>query len=126
MSWRDQLRPGSFRGAPFRIQGNDGEGGRRGALHEFPERDEPWFEDLGRAARRWTIEAIVIGENYLADLDALVAACEEKGPGTLVHPYRGTLWAEHRRALRELPALVEAAIAQGQEPSAVPYPAAPG
>lgn len=90
MSWRDQMRPGSFRGAAFRIRSADGEGGRRGEHHEFPERDTPWFEDMGRAARRWTIEAIVIGSDYMAARDALIAACEAKGPGTLVHPFLGT------------------------------------
>ena len=35
------------------------------------------------------------------------------------------LWAEHRKALRDLPALVQAAIESGQDPAAVPYPPAP-
>jgi prophage DNA circulation protein len=90
MSWRDQMRPGSFRGAAFAIRLGDGEGGRRGEHHEFPGRDTPWFEDLGRAARRWTIEAIVIGRDYMADRDALIVACDAKGAGSLVHPFLGT------------------------------------
>lgn len=91
MSWRDSLRPGSFRGVPFRIQTGEGEGGRRGELHEYPERDTPWFEDLGRKARRWTVEAVVLGADYMAGRDALIDACEAKGSGTLVHPYYGEL-----------------------------------
>ena len=93
MSWRDQLRPGSFRGAAFKVQSSDGEGGRRGELHSFPDRDEPWFEDLGRGPRRWSIEAIVIGADYMREREALIDACEARGSGTLVHPWRGTLTA---------------------------------
>jgi prophage DNA circulation protein len=91
MSWRDDLRPGSFRGVAFRVREHEAEGGRRGELHEFPDRDDPWFEDLGRSARRWSVEAIVIGADYMPARDALAAACEARGPGTLVHPFLGTL-----------------------------------
>lgn len=91
MSWRDSLRPGSFRGAVFAVQASDTEGGRRGELHEYPERDKPWFEDLGRKAKRWTIEAIVVGADYMAKRDALDRACEERGAGTLIHPFLGEI-----------------------------------
>lgn len=91
MGWRDNLRPGSFRGVRFLIQTGEKEGGRRGELHEFPERDTPWFEDLGRRARRWTVEAVVLGADYMTARDALEAACEAAGAGTLVHPFLGEL-----------------------------------
>jgi len=91
MSWRQSLRPGSFRGAPFKIQVGEGEGGRRGELHEFPERDQPYFEDLGRAARRYAIEAILVGADYMEARDRLLSACEAAGAGTLVHPFLGSL-----------------------------------
>ena len=35
------------------------------------------------------------------------------------------LWAEHRKALRDLPSMVEAAVAAGQHPATIPYPSAP-
>lgn len=90
MSWRDQLRPGSFRGAAFLIKHHDLQVGRRIALHQYPLRDTPWAEDLGRRAREFSIECFVLGPNYMAARDALIAALEKKGPGTLVHPYYGT------------------------------------
>lgn len=89
MGWRDTLQAGSFRGAPFEVDSHDHQFGRRQETHEYPLRDQPWSEDLGRQARRWTIECLVLGENYVAQRDALIEATEAEGPGTLVHPYLG-------------------------------------
>ncbi|WP_066667337.1 MULTISPECIES: DNA circularization protein [unclassified Sphingomonas] len=91
MSWRDDYRPGSFRGVPFRTQAAERQGGRRGVTHEFPGRDTPWTEDLGRRARRYTLDCFVAGDDYFGARDALEAALEAPGPGTLIHPYVGTL-----------------------------------
>lgn len=90
MSWREQLRPGSFRGAPFLIEHHSLEVGRRIALHQYPLRDTPWAEDLGRRARQFRVECFVLGPDYMAARDALIAALEAPGSGTLVHPYFGT------------------------------------
>lgn len=91
MGWRDQLRSGSFRGVPFLIEGHERAGGRRAEIHEFPQRDEPYSEDLGRAAHRYSVNCYVLGPNYMADRDALLAAAEAEGSGTLIHPYLGSL-----------------------------------
>jgi prophage DNA circulation protein len=93
MSWTDRFKEGSFRGAPFLIEEAPSTFGRRNQVHEYPQRDTPWTEDLGRAARRWSIECIVIGADYDVARDALIAAMEAKGPGTLIHPYLGTVTA---------------------------------
>ncbi|MGH6714751.1 MAG: DNA circularization protein [Bradyrhizobium sp.] len=90
MSWRDQLRAGSFRGAQFLIKSADTGVGRRINLVQYPLRDLPWGEDLGRRARRFRVECIVLGPDYMAARDALIAALEAEGAGTLVHPYLGT------------------------------------
>lgn len=91
--WRQQLQPGSFRGVPFFIDAANSQVGRRTVLHEYPLRDDPFPEDMGRKAREFTIEAIVIGPDYFKARDALEAALQMPGPGTLVHPYRGTMEA---------------------------------
>lgn len=91
MTWRTRMQPASFRGAGFLVEGHDGEVGRRLAVHEYPERDLPYAEDLGRKARVFKITGLVIGPDYMAARDALLAACEQPGPGTLVHPYHGTM-----------------------------------
>lgn len=96
MSWRGSLRKASFRGVEFLVDGVDGQFGRRTVTHEYPLRDKPYVEDLGRKARAFTIEAYVLatpanGLNYMPARDALIAALEQAGPGVLIHPYLGEL-----------------------------------
>lgn len=91
MSWRDDYQPGSFRGVPFRTESHERSGGRRVAVHEFPGRDEPVNEDLGRRARQFTIDCHVIGADYRTGRDALLDAIEANGPGLLVHPWHGRM-----------------------------------
>ncbi|HEV7286025.1 MAG TPA: DNA circularization N-terminal domain-containing protein, partial [Kaistia sp.] len=91
MAWRDQLRPASFRGVPFHVDDDDLSAGRRVQIHEYPQRDKPYAEDLGRATRRITVVGYLIGPDYMAARDRLLAAVEEAGPGELVHPQFGAL-----------------------------------
>ena len=92
--WRANLQPASFRGAGFHVDVGAKASGRRPVLHEFPKKDVPYAEDMGRKARSFTITAYVIsGPNtadYRAQRDALEAALESDGPGLLIHPTRGT------------------------------------
>lgn len=89
--WRDKLRDASFRGVPFSVEDDEGEFGRRVQVHEYPNRDKPFTEDLGRAARRLTINAYLVGSDYSDQRDRLIAAIETPGPGTLVHPHYGEM-----------------------------------
>lgn len=89
MAWRERLLDASFRGAPFKVDGHEHEFGRRVEVHEYPQRDKPWAEDLGLASRRFRIDAYVIGPDYDRARDALAAALDAEGPGELVHPWLG-------------------------------------
>lgn len=91
MSWRDRLQQASFRGARFHVMDHDTAGGRRVANHEYPQRDKPYTEDLGRKQRQYTLTALVIGEHYMAARDNLIRELEKPGAGTLVHPWLGRL-----------------------------------
>lgn len=91
MAWRDDLRPGSFRDVPFHIEAADQQGGRRQVVHEFPQRDDPFVEDLGLRPHGFTLDCLVLGADYMTARDALIAALDAAGSGTLVHPYRGAL-----------------------------------
>lgn len=91
MAWKDQLRPASFRQVAFHVDSDDMTAGRRVQVFEYPQRDKPFAEDLGRAAREINITGYVIGADYMAGRDALLAALEAPGPGTLVHPWYGSL-----------------------------------
>lgn len=84
--WRDKLKPASFRGASFKVDTDIRRGGRRVVLHQYPKRDDPYAEDLGRSARRFVVQGYLIGPEYLVLRDILIAALEEAGPGTLKLP----------------------------------------
>lgn len=88
--WRKQLRPGSFRDVPFFVKSAQTQVGRRVAIHEYPQRDEAYPEDLGLKADAFTVDVLVIGPDYFKARDALIEALKKAGPGVLVHPYYGT------------------------------------
>lgn len=90
-AWRKQLQRASFRGVPFYVRSADTEEGRRGVLHEYPLRDEPFVEDMGRKAGEFSLEAFVIGDDYFKARDALRDALKKPGVGELVHPTLGRL-----------------------------------
>lgn len=89
--WRSRLQAASFRGVPFEVEDEESEFGRRVQVHEYPKRDKPFTEDLGRATRRIQINAYLIGEDYMEKRDRLIAAIETEGAATLVHPWYGEM-----------------------------------
>lgn len=94
MAWRDNLQldgKGSFRKIEFYVDSVESTIGRRTSLHEFPGSDHVEVEDLGRATRRFTFNAYVLGPDYMDARDKLRSAFENPGPGPLVHPYWGKM-----------------------------------
>lgn len=87
----DNLRPASFRGVPFQVDSADMGVGRRTQLHEYPQRDKPYAEDLGRSARDLSFYGFVVGDDYVDQANKLIDALEAPGPATLVHPWFGSL-----------------------------------
>lgn len=87
------LLPAMWRGVPFEAREVGRETGRRLVTHEYPNRDEPYNEDMGRRARRWKLQGFVLGEGAPAIRDLMIAACEKKGPGPLLHPTLGLVQA---------------------------------
>lgn len=88
-AWIRKLRYASFRGVRFRVDSHASNFGRRIVDHEFPFRDDPFTEDLGRKQRRFQLVGYILGDNYFAERNALISACEKDEPGNLVHPYLG-------------------------------------
>lgn len=89
MSWRDRKQPASFRGVAFFVDSADYGGGRRLQRNQYPKRDEPYNDDLGRKQREFPVEAFVIGTDYDVARDKLIDALEKAGPGLLIHPFYG-------------------------------------
>ncbi|MFT4271277.1 MAG: DNA circularization N-terminal domain-containing protein [Pantoea sp.] len=91
MSWIDNLQDASIRGVPFKVEEDEATFGRRVQVHEYPNRDKPWSEDLGRATRKFSVQAYLIGDDYFEQRNKLIEAVEKPGSCTLVHPYYGEM-----------------------------------
>jgi len=91
--WRDLLmQQASFRGVVFHVETGARLSGRRTVVHEYPKRNDPYSEDMGRQARRWSVQGYLIFSPsnqlyvYTNQRSALYRALETDGPGRLVHP----------------------------------------
>lgn len=93
MAWRKQLRKASFKGVSFFVQSAEGSFGRRVVVHEFPRKDFPFAEDIGKKSREFSFDAYVLGEDYFKARNNLLRVCQEAGGGDLVHPYLGKIFA---------------------------------
>jgi prophage DNA circulation protein len=82
----DDLRPASFRGVEFFVTSDKGEYGRRDVIHEYPMRDDPYIEDMGKKATKFHVSAYLFGDDWVSKKDALVAACTARGPAILQLP----------------------------------------
>lgn len=85
------LRVASFRGVEFNVTETDHTTGRRVVVHEYPERDTPFTEDMGRAAKSFTVKGFFVGQDYIAKMKALEEKLETRGAGELIHPWLGRL-----------------------------------
>ena len=90
MSWRDRLLPASFRGVGFWVDQAKTPVGHKGQLHEYPQRDQPFFEGLGQQAKVHDLTAFIVGADCLEQRDLLLQALEQ-GSGELVHPWLGRM-----------------------------------
>jgi prophage DNA circulation protein len=85
-TWRTHWLQALFREAIFFVEGDSAGGGRRVALHEYPKRNVPYAEDMGRSARTFQVQGYLIGHFYHELKDNLIAALEKDGPGRLRLP----------------------------------------
>lgn len=90
MAWDDRLQTASWRGIEFFIDSHNFGTGLNTVNHEFPDRDKPFTEDIGRKSRTFSVQGHILGDNYFSIRDQLIAACEEPGAGELIHPYLGS------------------------------------
>jgi prophage DNA circulation protein len=91
-SWRDSLVEASFAGVMFHVETGTRQSGRRTVVHEYPKRNDPYSEDMGRSAVRYQITAyLLLGDRGLrVDLmrqrDDLIRALEKDDADILIHP----------------------------------------
>ncbi|WP_339521839.1 DNA circularization protein [Pseudomonas sp. EL_65y_Pfl2_R96] len=90
-TWRDDLLPASFRGISFLIPQASVPIGMKGQLHEFPQRDEPFFEQLGKQSQVHRLTCWIIGDDCFERRDKFLEAIQTPGAGELVHPWLGRM-----------------------------------
>jgi prophage DNA circulation protein len=95
--WRDALLPASYKGAEFHVQAMTEDSGRRLVVHEFPKKERPHVEDMGRRAMGYTVHGYCItyvrdtpypiyNTDYRIARDLLRDVLDEGGPGRLQLP----------------------------------------
>lgn len=85
------LLPASYRGISFHVPDTSTQVGRRVAEHLFPGIDQAAYDDFGLATQTVQIEGLIVSDSYIAQAQALKAAFETPGPGTLIHPWLGPM-----------------------------------
>jgi prophage DNA circulation protein len=79
--WRDALLPASFDGNEFFVDVGGRESGNRLVVHQFPKKDIPYTENMGRRAFAKTVRGYVIQSarrpDYRPARDALVQRLEQ-------------------------------------------------
>jgi prophage DNA circulation protein len=95
--WRDQLLPAMFRGQQFHMESMSRENGTHVVTHQFPKRDVPYSEPMGRRAFEFTLRGYTIAypfnsnqplyqRDYRVPRDNLIKVLEEGLPGSLQLP----------------------------------------
>ena len=88
-TWLKGYLQGSFRGVTFFTRAATTSGGRRVSIYEYPNKDEVGYEDLGAKKTVFNFSIYIVGGDYFQQREDLITAFEAKGPGKLIHPYRG-------------------------------------
>lgn len=81
----------SYKGFPFWFERDDEDGGLAIVVHEFPNSDTTFNEDLGESARYFSGNAYVTGDDADTQAAAFIQILVSHGPGVLVIPTRGAI-----------------------------------
>jgi len=95
--WRDALLPASYKNAEFHVEAMSPDGGRRLVVHEYPKKNRPYAEDMGRRAFGFSVRGYCVSfmvdtrwplyqRDYRISRDALRDALDEGGAGRLQLP----------------------------------------
>lgn len=98
MGWRERLLPAEFRGARFYVEATSGTpGGRRVSVLRLAGGEATVQQDHGRDPAEFDVTAYLFGEDYDVARNELEEVLGSSGPGPLILPSRGLLWARVTR-----------------------------
>lgn len=86
-----RLYSASFKGVEFLYVTGSTTAGRKTAVHEFPQKDFRYVEDLGKNLRSFDITAEISGAFYETKKKRLEDALSAGGIGVLIHPVYGAI-----------------------------------
>ena len=101
--WRDELLPASFANCEFHCEADGREGGQRVVTHEFPKKDLPYTEAMGRRAMEFAVRGYTIcypfdtsrplyQRDYRVARDLLINILDAGQPGLLQLPTQAPMW----------------------------------
>ena len=93
MGWRERMKPASFKGVGFSVDGVAFQGSRRIARVRLAGRDGSTQQDNGLNEDDLNIEAFLFGEDFDIDREELEKTLRSAGAGPLVLPSRGEMRA---------------------------------
>jgi prophage DNA circulation protein len=136
--WRDALLPASYKGVEFHVEAASVVGGRRLIPHEFPKKERPYVEDMGRRARSYSVRGYVVSfvrdtglalyqRDYRVPRDLLIAMLDAGGAGRLQLPTQSPIivacdryqWTEEQRS-GGYATFDMSFVEQGEAPAALP------
>jgi prophage DNA circulation protein len=92
--WRKIIsgQPAQFRDVIFHVETGGRSSGRRAVVHEYPKRNDPYTEDMGRHAQRFQFAGYLIYRpsnpvyEYTSQRARLLSALEADDAAILIHP----------------------------------------
>lgn len=94
MSFPRDLFQASYGGVSFLCNVTETRGGRKVIIHEFPNSDTQFVEDLGLKPRVYLLTAIIRDTrrlSYIRSRDSLLRVLEAGIPADLIHPFYGRI-----------------------------------
>ena len=86
-NWPQTVPGASFRGFPFEVEREGGDGaGRYVAVHTYAGAETHDTEDTGRKVRRYRVTAYIVGDDADTQADAFLEEMSTGGTGTLILP----------------------------------------
>lgn len=86
----------SFRGVEFLVSAESVTVGRKIAVHEYPNRNTRFVQDLGLLPNEIVLSCLVHGRNSIEDRDNIIRVMQQAGRGLLVTPFFGEMMVTPR------------------------------